>query len=187
MAKEIRYELEVEGAKCFLAPLSFPVAEAALGFIFAATPRYLAAGGIVINSLFVRGSKALQENGTHYDAACLQAYATLNSLTYVYKNDTITIPHQVLQKDKDGNNFYKPKEFKCKIKSEVSRDILEECLSLIMPNQGNPKPLTAGRKLLVDNWVEGDEEIKTNDELLIVACLACFHVLKHKNGSIKKV
>jgi hypothetical protein len=187
MSKEIRYELEVEGAKCYLAPLSFPVAEAALGFIFSASPRYLTAGGIVINSLFIKGSAKLKENGEHYDEACLQAYATVNSLSYVYKEGQITIPHQVKEKGKDGKEFYKPKDFKCKISEKVARETLENCLGLIMPNIGNPKPLTAGRALLLENWIEGDEEIKTNDELLIVACLACFFILKHKQGSIKKV
>lgn len=187
MSKEIRYEIEVEGAKGFLAPLSFPVAEAALGYIFAQTPRYLTAGGIIINSLFVKGSAKLKEGGEHYDEACLQAYATVNSLSYVFKDGVISIPYQEKKKDKEGNTFYAPKDYKCTIAEKVKRETLEACLGLIMPNVGNPKPLTAGRALLSENWIEGDEEIKTNDELLIVACLACFFILKHKQGSIKKV
>lgn len=187
MAKEVRYEIEVEGAKGYLAPLSFPVAEAALGYIFAQTPRYLTAGGIIINSLFVKGSPSLKEGGAHYDDACLQAYATVNSLTYVYKDGQITIPYREKVEGKDGVMIYRPKNFRCKINDKVKRETLEDCLGLIMPNIGNPKPLTAGKALLNENWIEGDEEIKTNDELLIVACLACFFILKHKQGSIKKV
>jgi hypothetical protein len=187
MTKDIRYELEINGAKGYLAPLSFPVAEAALGFIFAPSPRYLTAGGIIINSLFVKGSASLKEGGENYDEACLKAYAAVNSLSYVYKNGAITIPYREKATDSKGKEFFKPKDFKCKIGETVKRETLEECLGLIMPNMGNPKPLTAGRALLMENWIEGDEEIKTNDELLIIACLACFFILKHKQGSIKKV
>ena len=79
MTKETRYEIEVGGAKGYLAPLLFPVAEAAMGNIFQAVPKYLTAGGIVLNSLWVRGSKKLQEGGEDYDEACLQAYAAIES------------------------------------------------------------------------------------------------------------
>ena len=188
MSKEIRYELEVEGAKAFLAPLSFPVAEAALGYIFASAPRYLTAGGIIINSLFIKGSKKLQEGGEHYDDACLSAYAAVNSLSYTYTGGEIQIPTKEKQKGKDGQpDFYKDVVYKCKINEKVDRETLENCLGLIMPNIGNPKPLTAGKMLLDKNWLEGDKEVKTNQEVLIVACLACFFVLKHKDSSIKKV
>jgi len=54
--KEIRYEIEVEGAKGFLAPLTFPVAEASLGFMFKQFPKKISAGEIVLNSLFLHGS-----------------------------------------------------------------------------------------------------------------------------------
>lgn len=183
MSKEIRYELEVEGAKCFLSPLTFPVAEAALGFTMAQKPRYLSAGAILINSLWVRGSKTLQENGESFNEACLQAYGILNSLEYNFADNEITIPYKA--KGEDGKYF--PKDFKCKIKDKIGRDTLEECLSLIMPNGGNPRPLTAGKLILDENWESGDEEIKKNDELLIVACLACYYVLRLKDSKLKKV
>lgn len=184
MSKEIRYELEVGGAKGFLAPLSFPVAEAALGFVFKEVPRYLTAGGILINSLWIKGSKTLQEKGENYDEACLQAYASIQGIVYKYENDTIEIPFK--EKDKKSGKFV-PKTFKCKIKPKVERETLEDCLGLIMPNVGNPKPLTAGKMILFENWVEGDNEIKTNDELLIAASLACYHILKLKGSKLKKV
>lgn len=183
MSKTIRYELEVEGAKGFLAPLSFPVAEAALGYIFAPKPKYLTSGAIVINSLWVKGSKKLQEGGDSYDEACLQAYAVVNALEYSFEDNEISIPHRV--KDDKGN--YIPKTFKCKIREKVERETLEECLSLIMPTIGNPRPLTAGMAILLKNWESGDEEIKKDDELLIVACLACYYILKFKTSKLKKV
>ena len=183
MSKIIRYELEVEGAKGFLAPLSFPIAEAALGYIFAPKPRYLTAGAIIINSLWVKGSKSLQENGEHFDAACLQAYGVVNGLDYHFEDNKITIPH--FKTDKEGNRS--PKTFECTLKENIDRNVLEDFYSLIMPNIGNPKPLTAGMGILFSNWESGDPEIKENDELLVVACLACYFILKQKTSKLKKV
>ncbi len=183
--QKVRYELEVGGAKGYLAPLSFPVAEAGLGYIYAPVPKYLTAGAIVINSLWVKGSPTLQENGSNYDEACLQAYSCLSGIDYEYKDGVIEIPHFKKEKDKDGKKI--PYVFKCKVKEKINREILEECLSLIMPNVGNPSPLTAGKKLLLSNWIEGDEEIKTNDELLIPACLACYYLVNLKGSKLKKV
>ena len=182
--RETRYKIEVGGAKGDLAPLSFPVAEAALGFVFKEVPKYLTAGGILINSLFIKGSKTLQEGGENYDEACLQAYAALNGIVYGYEDGEISIPYKVKDKKNGG---YIPKDFKCKINPTVKRETLEDCLGLIMPNNGNPRPLTAGKAILFENWIEGDKEIKTNGELLIAASLACYHLVKLKGSTLKKV
>lgn len=182
MSKE-RYEIEVGGAKGYLAPLSFPVAEAAMGNIFQAVPRYLTAGGIILNSLWVRGSKKLQEKGEDYDEACLQAYAAVESIEYTFADNKIEIPYT--GKDKDGKTF--TKVYKCEIKGQLERETLETALGLIRPNIGLPKPLTAGKEILFKNWVSGDDEIKTNDELLIAACTACYYLVKMKGASLKKV
>lgn len=172
---EIRFELEVGGAKGFLAPLTFAVVEAALGFTFKQKPQYLTAGAIVINSLWVRGSKTLQKGGANFDEACSQAYfGCIHNLQYVFKDDEITV------------NF-KGKDYSCKI-GEVKRETLEEVLGLILPFGGtNPKPLTAGKMIIDESWISGDEEIKENPELLIPACLAAYHLIKFRNASIKKV
>lgn len=184
MSKKIeRFEIEVEGAKGYLAPLSFAVAEVALGYLYAQSPRYLDAGEVVIKSLWVRGSKTLQEKGEHYDAACLQASKVPSSIDYTLKDGVISIPHfEVL---KDGSRV--PKTYTCKIKDEISRNALQDCLGLIAPTQGNPKPLTAGKIMLDEAWVEGDKEIKKNEELLVAACLACYYLVKIKSGNLKKL
>lgn len=173
--QEVRFELEVGGAKGFLAPLTFAVVEAALGFTFRERPKYLTAGAILINSLWIRGSKTLQKDGENFNEACSQAYfGCVHNMQYAFKDDEITV------------NF-KGKDYKCKI-GEVKREILEDVLSLILPFGGqNPKPLTAGKMIIDDAWVSGDEEIKTNSELLIPACMAAYHLIKFKNASIKKV
>lgn len=170
-----RYIVESNGAKGFLAPLTFAVAEAALGFTFRANPKYLTAGNIILNSLWLRGSKELQENGKEWNGACWQAYGALEQLKYEYNDDenTITV-------EKEG------KKYTCKL-GEIDRDIMEEAIGLIRPYAGNPRPLTAGRKVLNNSWVSGDEAIKTDDELLIPVCMAAMRLVQFKEGSIKNV
>lgn len=177
MNKE-RYELEVGGAKAYLAPLSFPVAEAAMGNIFQARPKYLTAGAIILNSLWVRGSAKLKEGGEDYDEACLQAYGVIDGIEYVFKDNTIEIPFT----DAKGTKIYK-----CTISDKIQRETLETALGLIRANIGLPKPLTAGKEILLKNWVEGDEEIKEIDELLIAACTACYYLINLKGSRLKKV
>lgn len=183
MSKKIRYELEVGGAKGYLAPLTFPVAEAAMGNVFQSIPRYLTAGGILINSLWVRGSAKLKENGEDYDEACLQAYALIDSIEYTFKDNKIEIPYT----DKDAQGKVTTKVYKCEIDGKIKRDTLELALGLIRPNMGLPRPLTAGKEILFENWIDGDEEIKTNDELLVAACTACYYLVNMKGSKLKKV
>lgn len=182
--KEIRYQLEVEGVKAFLAPLTFPVAEAALGSVFCAEPKYISAGEIILNSLWVKGSAKLKdEKGDYFIEACMQAYATIDSIEYTFENNIVSIPYT--SKDKQGKTF--TKIYKCEIKEKINRDTMEKCLSLLRPNGGNPRPLSAGLLILEQNWVNGDEEIKTNDELKIAACTACYYLVNMKTASLKKL
>lgn len=183
MSKETRYEIEVGGAKGYLAPLSFPVAEAAMGNIFQPIPKYLSAGAIILNSLWIKGSKKLTEGGEDFDEACLQAYAAIESIDYTFADNVISIPYT--GKDKQGKVF--TKVYKCEIKAQIERETLETALGLIRPNIGLPKPLTAGKEILLKNWVSGDDEVKTNDELLIAACTACYYLVKMKGSHLKKV
>ena len=174
--KKVRYEIEVEAARGFLAPLSFHVAEAALGFTFRQFPKMITAGEIIVNSLFLHGSPKYKNDkkGAWWSRVCLEAYKILDLIAYKLENDTIVV-------ECEG------KEYKCKLNSDIDRDTLEDALGLIRPNAGNPMPLTAGRLILKNCWIEGDEEILTNDELLIPACLAAYYRIEEKESSIKKV
>jgi len=174
---EIRYELEMEGAKCNLAPLSFHVAEAALGFTFRQFPKMLQAGEILINSLWVSGSPRFKNNkdSFFFSRACLEAYKIIEMMEYRTTDETITVF------GKHG------KEFTCKLNKEIPRDVLEDALGLIKPNAGNPYPLTAGKMILEACWIEGAEEIKTDDELLVPACLAAYYRIERKEASLKKL
>ncbi len=180
--KERRYELEVEGAKCFLAPLSFQVAEAALGFIFLPRPKKVMAGEIILNSLFLEGSPKFKvkpgsaaSNTMFWIKACLEAYKIVERLSYnVDEEDCLVLD-------------FKGKDYKCKLNKDIDRDVFEEALGHVTPNIGNPMPLTAGRLILKDTWLEGDDEILTNHELLVPACLAAYYRIEKKEGSLKKL
>lgn len=182
MRKE-RYVLEIGGAKAFLAPLTFAVADAALGKVFAAEPKYLSAGAIVINTLWVRGSAKLKQGGEDFDEACMQAFSAVESLEFNINEGEISVPYTSL--DKNGKQV--TKIYSCRIKERISRETLEECLGLIRPTLGAAKPLTAGLRILTENWIDGDKEIKDNEELLIAACTACYHLIKMKGATLKKL
>lgn len=175
--KEVRYEIEVEGAKGYLAPLTFHVAEAALGYTFRQFPKMITAGEIIINSLLVDGSPKFKtdKNSAFFSRACMEAYKILEMLAYEISEDDKIIVE------------LKGKKYSCQLSKEIARDTLEDALGLIRPNAGNPMPLTAGKMILTSCWIEGDEEIKTNDELLVPVCLAAYYRIEQKEASLKKL
>lgn len=176
MSKEIRYELEVGGAKGYLSPLSFAAVDTAMGNKLLPFPKLLTAGAILINSLWVKGSPTLKEKGENFDEACLQAVGILSDLesNFEFKDNEISIN-------------LKGKTYKCTIKEKIDREALEEALGLIVPNGMLPRPLSAGKKILFENWIDGDKEIQKNEELLVFASVACYNLVKFKGGSLKKV
>lgn len=176
--KEARYELEIEGAKAFLAPLTFAVAEASLGFKFRQFPKNISAGEIIVNSLFLHGSpkfKNSKPDSVFSVKAFLQASQILDLLSYRLHEDTIFVKN------------HKGIEFKFKLAQEIPRDALEDALGLLQPNSGNSMPLTAGKRILEACWLEGDEEIKQDDEMLICACLASYYRINKAESSLKKL
>jgi hypothetical protein len=176
--KEVRYEIEVEGAKAFLAPLTFPVAEASLGFTFRQFPKKISAGEIILNSLYSHGSpkyKNTKPDSPWFVKACLEAVKILDLLAYkITDDDRIEVE-------------FKGKTYSCKLSEEIPRDTLEDALGLLTPNAGNSMPLTAGKLILNACWLEGDEEIKTNHELLIPVCLAVYYRINKAESSLKKL
>lgn len=77
-------------------------------------------------------------------------------------------------------------EFKCYLKG-LNRAVLETALGLIMPVSGSPKLITAGEMILNSCWIDGDDEIKNDDELLVEACLQCVGLIERKSAIIKKL
>jgi len=81
MEKEIiipqgaKFELEIEGLKCYLKGISRPVMEQALGLIMptSGAPRLITAGELILNSCWVGGDEEIRKNDDLLMEACLKA------------------------------------------------------------------------------------------------------------------
>lgn len=67
------------------------------------------------------------------------------------------------------------------------RVTIENALGLAMPIQGRPQYIRAGEIVLLGCWIDGDPEIKTNDDLLIPAAMQAFQIIKSKTAILKKI
>tara|TARA_R110000796_G_scaffold63139_4_gene145521 strand:- start:5617 stop:5940 length:324 start_codon:yes stop_codon:yes gene_type:complete len=67
------------------------------------------------------------------------------------------------------------------------RITIENALGLAMPIQGRPQYIRAGEIVLLNCWVGGDDEIKTDDELLIPAAMQAFQIIQAKTAVLKKI
>lgn len=179
--KKVRYEIEIQGAKGFLAPLSFPAANAAMSLMFLPRPKMLSAGAILIKSLWVRGSKKLQEGGEHFDSACMQAAGILRQLHINYRF-----------LDGKFDTHIEGEKFEYEFKKDIDREVLEEALGIMAPNSGNSEPLTAGFEILKANLIDDDKktklkEVLANSELRVYLSYACYELMNIKEGQIKKI
>lgn len=69
----------------------------------------------------------------------------------------------------------------------INRVVMETALGLIMPISGSPKLITAGELILNACWIEGDEEIKKDEDLFCEACLQAVSLIERKNATLKKL
>jgi len=69
----------------------------------------------------------------------------------------------------------------CTIK-KPNRQVVESCLPLL----AQKKLITAGELIINACWIDGDEEIKTDDDYLMPAAIAATDVLEFKNAELKK-
>lgn len=175
---KVRYEIEVKGAKGYLSPLTFVVADEALSAVFLPRPKYFTAGGILVDRLWVRGSDTLKKNGANYDEACLYASRIVNTLSQTYEmlegKFTTTIEDKIF--------FYDLQE-------EIDREVLEEAFGILAPNDGVSKPLSAGFEILKNNVKDKKQltEILKNEELRVRMSYACYELMKFKGGGLKNV
>ena len=58
---------------------------------------------------------------------------------------------------------------------------------LAMPIQGRPQYIRAGEIVLLNCWVGGDDEIKSDDDLLIPAAMQAFQIIQSKTAVLKKI
>lgn len=72
----------------------------------------------------------------------------------------------------------------CKL-SEISRGTLEIALGMIM--KPTPEYIRAGEIIILNCWIEGDEEIKTNDKLLVPAAMKAYELIELEEAELKKI
>jgi len=74
----------------------------------------------------------------------------------------------------------------CKLTS-IDRSTLEVALSFVMPSSGKPEYIRAGELILRNAWVEGDDEILSNDDYLIPAAMQAYQLINIKQATLKKI
>lgn len=175
---KIRYEIEVKGAKGFLSPLTFVVTDEALSYVFLPRPKYFTAGGVLVNKLWVRGSKTLQEKGINYDEACLYASRIVNALSQTYS-----------MSEGKFSTTIEDKTFVYDLEEDIDREVLEEAFGILAPNEGVSKPLSAGFEILKSNLKDKKKlaEVLKNEELRVRMSYACYELMKFKGGGLKNV
>jgi len=79
------------------------------------------------------------------------------------------------------------KEYKCQL-SAIDRTVLEIVIGLIMPSGGEkPQYLKAGELILNSCWCSGDEQIRTDEQLLISASMSAYKLFELKKTTLKKL
>jgi len=76
--------------------------------------------------------------------------------------------------------------YKCYLKS-ITRPVMEQALGFVMPLTGSPKLITAGEMILNACWLDGDPEIRSNEDLYCEACLNAVQLIERKNSTLKKL
>jgi hypothetical protein len=68
-----------------------------------------------------------------------------------------------------------------------NRATMEIVLGLTMSVSASPQYIRAGEIILTNCWIEGDEEIKTNDDFLIPAAMQAFRAVEMEKGELVKL
>lgn len=175
------YEIEIEGVKGYLKPLTFFVAEAAMSFRMSNPPKYITSGEVLITNLWEKGSSKLKKGGEFYIDACLQANNLLSGIRAAMDGNTIIVARLEPRQGKEAELV----KYRCTL-GEIDRETLEDCLGLIMPVMGRPQILTAGKKILTNCSTEMDDAILQDDELLIAACMKAYEKIETRKGKVTK-
>lgn len=92
-----------------------------------------------------------------------------------------TPKYEIIVTDDDG------KEYSCKLGS-IDRKVLEIVIALIMPSGGEkPQYLKAGELILNSTWISGDEYIRTDEQMLISACMSAYKLFELKKTNLRKI
>lgn len=76
--------------------------------------------------------------------------------------------------------------YKCKLR-KIDRATLKVVYSKMLKASGEMNLIDTGEIILNTCWLEGDKEIKENDDLWLAACLKCVELIEQKEASLKKL
>lgn len=69
---------------------------------------------------------------------------------------------------------------------KIDRNTLQSAMGDMVPVRGKPKLIDAGELIINTCWVCGDEEIRSNDDYFIPACLQACGAIDQKAAFFKK-
>ncbi len=75
--------------------------------------------------------------------------------------------------------------YSCQL-NKPNRAIVEMAMSKMGITGGQSEMIKAGEIILRGCWVDGDDEILKNDELLISSALKAFQLIEYKEADLKK-
>lgn len=76
--------------------------------------------------------------------------------------------------------------YKCKLR-KIDRATLKVVYSKMLKATGEMNLIDTGEIILNTCWLEGDKEIKEEDDLWLAACLKCVELIEQKEASLKKL
>jgi len=71
--------------------------------------------------------------------------------------------------------------------SEPTRQILKIVYAKMMKADGSLNLVEGGEIMLNSCWIDGDKEIKEDDQLFISACLSAVGLIETKEATLKKL
>ena len=76
--------------------------------------------------------------------------------------------------------------YKCTLR-KIDRATLKVVYAKMLKANGEMNLLDSGEIILNTCWLDGDKEIKDNDDLWVAACLKCVELIEQKEATIKKL
>ena len=69
---------------------------------------------------------------------------------------------------------------------KVDRNTMQAAMGDMVPSRGKPRLIDAGELIINTCWVTGDDEIRSNDDYFIPACLQACGAIEQKAAFFKK-
>jgi hypothetical protein len=76
--------------------------------------------------------------------------------------------------------------YTCKLR-KIDRQTLKVVYSKMLKATGEMNLIDTGEIILNTCWLEGDKQIKEDDDLWLAACLKCVELIEQKEASLKKL